>query len=228
MTKIQTILFENQDLNYKNFHGKLMPNISPNTIIGVRIPILRKLAKDLFKTEPNLVADFFQELPHKFYEENNLHAFLLEQITDFEKCVFETERFLPFIDNWATCDSFKPKIFKKNLPKILELSKKWINSNHTYTIRYGIGCFMNYFLDKAFVPDFLDLVLNVKNDEYYIKMMKAWYFATALAKQHENTIKILETHKLDQWTHNKTIQKAIESYRIPLETKDYLRKLKIK
>ena len=227
MTKIQSILFENQDTKYKDFHAKLMPTISKDTIIGVRIPILRKLAKDLFKAEPKLVADFFQELPHKFYEENNLHAFFLELITDFDKCIVETEKFLPFIDNWATCDSFKPKIFKKNLLQVLEFAKKWINSSHTYTIRYGIGCLMNYFLDKDFSKEYYDLILNVKSDEYYIKMMKAWYFATALAKQYESAITVLENHQLDQWTHNKTIQKAIESYRIPTETKDYLRKLKV-
>lgn len=168
------------------------------------------------------------ELPHKYYEENNLHAFLIEQIKDFSECVLQTQKFLPFIDNWATYDSFKPKTFKKNLPQFLELSKNWIKSSQTYTCRFGMGCFMNYFLDDHFSQAFFDLILSVKNNDYYIKMMKAWYFATALAKQYDSALKILQSNRLDQWAHNKTIQKAIESYRISEEKKEVLRNLKIR
>ncbi len=225
MTQIQNLLFQKQDSAYKDFHSKLMPTISNEKIIGVRTPVLRKLAKELFKTEQPLVKEFFLELPHEYYEENNLHAFLIEQIAGFSECAAQTEKFLPFIDNWATCDSFRPKVFKKNLPQVLELSKKWIRSNYTYTIRFGIGCFMNYFLDEQFSPEHFDLVLGVKNENYYIKMMKAWYFATALAKQYESAVKVLENHRLDRWTHNKTIQKAVESYRITAEQKVELKKL---
>jgi hypothetical protein len=185
------------------------------------------LAKDLFKNNFELVSNFFLELPHKYYEENNLHAFLIEQIKDFSECVLQTQKFLPFIDNWATCDSFKPKTFKKNLPQLLELSKTWIKSPHTYTCRFGMGCLMNYFLNDQFSHDYFDLILSIQNDDYYIKMMKAWYFATALAKQYDSAIKILQKNRLDQWTHNKTIQKAIESYRISEEKKEVLKKLKL-
>ena len=228
MTKIQEMLFQNQDLKYKEFHAKLMPTINPKSIIGVRTPVIRTLAKDLFKNNSELVNNFFLELPHKYYEENNLHAFLIEQIKDFSECVLQTQKFLPFIDNWATCDSFKPKTFKKNLPQLLELSKNWIKSRHTYTCRFGMGCFMNYFLDDQFSQAFFDLILSIKNNDYYIKMMKAWYFATALAKQYDSALKILQSNRLDQWTHNKTIQKAIESYRISEEKKEVLRELKIR
>lgn len=204
-----------------------MPNINKDLIIGIRIPVLRTLAKDLFKNQPELVEKFLEELPHQFYEENNLHAFLLEQIKDFEKCVFFTEQFLPFVDNWATCDSFRPKCFEKNTEKVLELSKKWIKSEKTYTVRFGLGCLMNYFLDDDFKPEYFDLVCSVKSEEYYIKMMQAWYFATALAKQYDFAIKIIEENRLENWTHNKAIQKAIESYRVSEEHKKYLKTLKI-
>ena len=226
MTHIQKLLFENQDLIYKDFHARLMPTISKDKIIGVRIPILRKLAKDLYKTEHSLVNDFLKELPHKYYEENNLHAFFIEQIKDFDECINLTENFLPFVDNWATCDSFKPKVFKKNLLAVLDFSRKCLKSSEVYTVRFGIGCLMNYFLDEHFLPEYFDLVLNVNNGDYYVKMMKAWYFATALAKQKNHALKIISEHKLDQWTHNKTIQKAIESYRISPDLKSHLRTMK--
>ena len=225
MTKIQEMLFQNQDLKYKEFHAKLMPTINPESIIGVRTPVIRTLAKDLFKNNFELVNNFFLELPHKYYEENNLHAFLIEQIKDFSECVLQTQKFLPFIDNWATCDSFKPKTFKKNLPQLLELSKTWIKSSHTYTCRFGMGCFMNYFLDDQFSPDYFDLILSIKNNDYYIKMMKAWYFATALAKQWSDTIPYIEQRMLPADVHKKTIRKAIESYRITAEQKAHLRQL---
>lgn len=226
MTQIQNLLFQNQDLIYKDFHARLMPTISADKIIGVRIPVLRKLAKDLFKTEHDLVNDFLKVLPHQYYEENNLHAFFIEQIKDFDECISLTEKFLPFIDNWATCDSFKPKVFKKNLPAVLEFSKNWLKSSDVYTVRFGMGCLMNYFLDEDFLPEYFDLILNVNMDDYYIKMMKAWYFATALAKQFNFAINIIKENKLDQWTHNKTIQKAIESFRIPSDIKVQLRTMK--
>ncbi|MBO5137539.1 MAG: DNA alkylation repair protein [Spirochaetaceae bacterium] len=227
MTQIQDMLFEKQDLTYKDFHGKLMPTINQNTIIGVRIPIIRKLARELYKTEPELVKVFFKKLPHKYYEENNLHAFLIEQIDDFSECILQTEKFLPYIDNWATCDSLKPKIFKKNLSQVLEFSKKWIKSNHTYTIRFAIGCLMNYFLDDNFSPIFFELVCSTKNQDYYVKMMQAWYFATAIAKQYDYALKIIQEKRLESWTHNKAIQKALESFRVSEEHKILLKNLKI-
>ncbi len=226
MTKIQELLFQNEDCEYKDFHAKLMPTICKEKIIGVRVPVIRKLAKDLFVNEIELVNNFFNELPHKYYEENNLHAFLIEQIKDFDECLSLTEKFLPFIDNWATCDSFKPKVFKKNLPAVLDFSKKWLKSSEVYTIRFGIGCLMNYFLDDEFSPTYFDLVCNVKSDEYYVKMMQAWYFATALTKQYNSALQVIKEKKLDLWTHNKAIQKAIESYRISTEYKTQLRAMK--
>lgn len=226
-------LFEFQDLEYKVFHSKLMPTINPEKIIGVRIPALRKFSKEIFNQfSAEDLTPFLQNLPHQFYEENNIHAFLIEQIKDFETCLFELEKFLPFVDNWATCDMFCPKIFKtisKNNPKekLLPLIKKWICSDKVYTVRFGIGMLMRFFLDENFDKEFLDLVSSVSSSEYYINMMRAWFFATALAKQYDSTIHLIENRILDEWTHNKTIQKARESNRISKEKKDYLRKLKI-
>ena len=229
---IQKKLFEFQDLKYKEFHSKLMPTINQNLIIGVRVPVLRKFAKEVFK-EYSIedLKPFLKNLPHKYYEENNIHAFLIEQINDFDLCLFELENFLPFIDNWATCDMFCPKVFKKVAKKnpeeiLLPLIKKWISSNEIYTVRFGIGILMRFFLDEKFDSSYLDLVSSINSNEYYINMMRAWFFATALTKQYEATLPIIENNILDLWTHNKTIQKAIESYRISADTKNYLRKLK--
>lgn len=226
MNKIQNKLFEMQDLEYKAFHSKLMPTIDEDKIIGVRIPVLRKFANEFAKSVE--VEKFIADLPHAYYEENNLHAFVLEKTKDFDLAVKLTEKFLPYIDNWATCDMFSPKVFKKNKDKILELAKKWMKSEHTYTVRYGIGVMMRYFLEEDFKEEYLELVASVKSGEYYVNMMIAWYFATALAKQYESAVKYIREKRLDVWVHNKAIQKAVESYRVPNETKEYLKTLKIK
>lgn len=226
MTDIQKELFQMKDDNYKAFHSKLMPTVNPDTIIGIRIPVLRKFAKN-FSKRPE-ASSFIKSLPHTYYEENNLHAFVLETIQDYDTALYETKRFLPYIDNWATCDMFLPKVFKNNTEKLLPEIKKWINSNSTYTVRYAIGLLMSLYLDEHFKPEFLELAASVHSDEYYINMMIAWYFATALAKQYDSAIGYITGCKLDTWVHNKTIQKAIESNRIPNQTKEYLKGLKIK
>lgn len=226
MDKVTKELFLMQDAEYKKFQAKLIPTVNPDVIIGVRTPNLRKYAKELFKT-PDAAA-FLKELPHKYYEENCLHAFITECIKDYETALFETERFLPYIDNWATCDTFVPKVFKKNTDALLKPIKKWLKSKEIYTVRYAIGLLMGLYLDEKFEPEQLRLVAGVKSEEYYVNMMIAWYFATALAKQYDSAISYIPDKKLDKWVHNKTIQKAIESRRISAETKDYLRTLKMK
>lgn len=226
MTDIQKILFENQDLKYRDFHCRLMPTIDKSTVIGVRTPVMRKIAKDFAKTDE--AREFIKILPHEYYEENNLHGFIIETIKDYGECIRALDAFLPYVDNWATCDLMSPKIFKKYLPELLEQIKIWISSAHTYTIRFGVEMLMRYFLDEHFKAEYLDLVAEIKSDEYYVNMMKAWYFATALAKQYDATIGYIENKKLDVWSHNKAIQKAVESYRITDVQKAYLRTLKIK
>ena len=224
--KVVKSLFSMQDLDYKRFHAKLIPNVNEELVIGVRTPQLRKYAKDFAKTDE--AKEFIKMLPHKYYEENNLHGFILEQIKDYDECIAEVERFLPYVDNWATCDMMAPKVFKKNLPKLLEKVKVWIKADDTYTIRFAIEMLMKYFLDDAFDVVYPEMVAKVKSDEYYVNMMIAWYFATALAKQYDLILPFIENKELDKWTHNKAIQKAIESRRITQEQKDYLRTLKIK
>lgn len=217
-------LFALRDEAYKSFNSALIPTVDPDTIIGVRTPALRALAKRLHGTAE--AQRFMAQLPHKWYEENNLHAFLIEHIRDYDECTAATESFLPYIDNWATCDGFSPKVFKKHLPELLEKIKVWIDSEHTYTVRYAMGMLMRYYLDEEFSPEYPEMVATVKSEEYYIRMMQAWYFATALAKQYDAVLPYLTGHRLDGWTHNKTIQKAVESYRITPEQKAYLRTLK--
>ncbi|MBQ8015843.1 MAG: DNA alkylation repair protein [Clostridia bacterium] len=217
-------LFEMQDLKYRDFHAKLMPTVSKELVIGVRTPALRKLAKEIRNTE--CAAEFLGILPHKYYEENNLHAFLIEEIKDYNECIKAVNRFLPFVDNWATCDMMRPQIFKKHLPELLEQIRIWIASDKTYTVRFGIEMLMCYYLDENFKPEYPETVSKIRSDEYYIKMMVAWYFATALAKQYDAVVPYLEQNKLDADTHNKTIQKAVESYRITAEQKTYLKTLK--
>jgi len=223
-SKVQEKLFEMQDLTYRDFQCRLMPTVNPETVIGVRTPDLRKLAREVSKMPD--VEDFLKALPHKYYEENNIHAFLIETIKDYDKAVAALDAFLPYVDNWATCDQMKPKVFKKHLPELLEKAKEWIKSDHTYTIRFGIEMLMNFYLDDHFDKEYLRLVADIRSEEYYVNMMIAWYFATALAKQHEATLPYIEQRCLDNWTHNKAIQKAIESYRITDEQKSYLRTLK--
>lgn len=219
-------LFKLQDKKYKELQAKTIPSIDPNTIIGVRTPELRSLAKKMVKE--NNYKSFLEELPHKYFDENQLHAFIISELKDFNECITYTNKFLPYIDNWATCDQMSPKVFKKNKDNLLKEIKVWIKSKETYTIRFAIGMLMSYFLDEDFDKKYLEIVSKIKSKEYYVNMMIAWYFATALAKQYKDTIIYLENNKLDTWVHNKTIQKAIESYRITNDQKEYLRSLKKK
>ena len=219
-------LFQLQDLKYKEFHQKLMPTVNPDKVIGVRTPVLRKIAKEFYKKAE--AESFIKNLPHKYYEEDNLHAFLLEEIKDYEELIKELNIFLPFVDNWATCDMMRPKILKKHKTELLEDIKRWLNSKDTYTIRFAVNCLMNYYLEDDFKSEYLQWVKNIESEEYYINMVRAWYFATALAKQYDETVKILENNTLDKWTHNKTIRKCIESYRLTDEQKKYLRTLAVK
>ena len=224
MQSITEQLFSLQDIKYKQFHSKLMPTVNPEVIIGVRTPELRKLAKKLVKTSEAEV--FLQELPHHYYEENNLHGFLLEEFKDFDRCIAELNKFLPYVDNWATCDMMSPKAVKKDLEKLYEWIKVWINSGEVYTVRFGVNMLMKYYLDEAFLPEYPELMASIQSEEYYVEMVIAWYFATALAKQYEKIVPYLIDGRLDVWTHNKTIQKAVESYRITKEQKIYLKTLK--
>ncbi len=223
-TYISDKLFELQDLSYKKFQSKLIPTINPDTVIGVRTPALRRLGKELLGTSE--ADEFVKNLPHTYYEENNLHGFFITQMKDYDACIDALEEFLPFVDNWATCDGMSPKIFKKHLDKLLELIKTWLDSEHIYTVRFGIKMLMDFYLEDAFSEEYLELVSKVRSDEYYVKMMVAWYFATALAKQYDSTVRYVKEQRLDVWTHNKTIQKAVESYRITKEQKEYLKTLK--
>lgn len=218
-------LFALQDTEYQTFQSKLMPTIPPETVIGVRTPLLRKLAKELAGTPQ--AEHFLQSLPHRYYEENNLHAFLIEKIRDYDTALAETERFLPYINNWATCDCFCPKVFAKHKAELLIPLRRWLGSDQTYTVRYAMGMLMRYYLDEDFQPEYLAWVAGVHSEEYYLNMMRAWYFATALAKQPDAALPWLTDRRLDVWTHNKTIQKAAESYRIPPEMKQQLRELRI-
>ena len=218
-------LFALQDTEYQTFQSKLMPTIPPETVIGVRTPLLRKRAKELAGTPQ--AEHFLQSLPHRYYEENNLHAFLIEQIRDYDTALAETERFLPYINNWATCDCFCPKVFAKHKEELLISIRRWLGSDQTYTVRYAMGMLMRYYLDEDFQPEYLAWVAGVHSEEYYLNMMRAWYFATALAKQPDAALPWLTDRRLDVWTHNKTIQKAAESYRIPPEMKQQLRELRI-
>lgn len=215
-----------QDLNYRDFHSRLMPTIEKEKVIGVRMPELRKFAKKFGKMKES--EEFLKTLPHEYYEENNLHGLLIEQIRDYDLCMKEINRFLPYIDNWATCDMITIKIVKNRLNDLLEEIEQWITSEHSYTVRFGISMLMRYYLEKNFRLEYPEKVLQIHSQDYYVNMMRAWYFATALAKQYEQILPFLEEQRLDPWTHNKTIQKAVESYRITPEQKEYLRKLKIK
>lgn len=226
MTEIQKRLFTLQDNGYREGSRKLNPTVDPDTIIGVRIPALRALAKELKGSEE--AARFRSTLPHRYFEEYQLHAFLIGPIKDFDEALYETERLLPYLNSWALTDSMRLKAFDKAPEKLLPHIERWLQSAHPYTVRYGILCLMNLFLDDRFVAVYPDLVAAVHSEEYYVRMMQAWYFATALAKQYDAALPYLTEHRLDKWVHNKTIQKAIESYRITDEQKVYLRTLRIK
>lgn len=218
-------LFELQDVAYGDFQAKLMPTIDRKSIIGVRTPALRKLAQQIYKTAAG--QEFIGHLPHRYYEENNLHAFIVAKNADFDEAMRQTNLFLPYIDNWATCDSFTPKVFGRHPDKLLTAVNVWLASNHTYTVRFAIRMLMTFFLDERFKPEYAQMVAAVKSDEYYIKMMVAWYFATALAKQYDAIVGLITSPILDPWTHNKAIQKAIESYRITDVQKSFLKKNKV-
>ena len=219
--KIRDELLLMGETGYRDFSSSLMPTVDKSRVIGIRIPILRKYAKQL-----NNYEDFLADLPHRYYEENNLHAFLIESEGDFDKCIERLDSFLPYVDNWATCDSMKPKALKKEPEKLMIHIKRWLLSHDVYAVRYAINLLMSYYLDDGFDKSYLELVVGVESDEYYINMMRAWYFATALSKQYASAVLYLEEKRLDKWTHNKAIQKAVESYRITEEQKIYLKKLK--
>ena len=239
MTHLQEELFELQDIKYRDFNSSLIPGIDKETVIGIRTPVLRKFAKEYAKSGET--EQFMRELPHKYYEENNLHMMLIAQIKDYDKCISETEKFLPYIDNWATCDSPLPKCFDKNKEDVLERAKNWIATDATYVKRFGMGVMMRLFLDEDFKEEYIQLVASVKSEEYYVNMMRAWYFATALAKQYDQiawymatalakqwdaAVPYIQEHRLSEWVHRKSIQKAVESYRITPEQKDYLKGLR--
>lgn len=224
---IKNDLFALQDKQYREFSSRLMPSVGCERVIGIRTPALRQYARRIAGSKA--AEQFLRQLPHEYVEENNLHAFLLEHIKDCEECMNALNKFLPYIDNWATCDCFNPKCFKKNLPLLIGHIKTWIASEHTYTKRYGIVMLMRYFLEEAvFKTEYLDMVATIISGEYYIKMAQAWFFATALAKQYDAAFRIISQRKLDTWTHNKAIQKARESFRISPEQKAELQLLKIK
>ncbi len=220
---IQKELFALQDTGYRDFHARLMPTVDKKKIIGVRTPALRNFAKRVPAAER---AAFLAALPHDYYEENNLHGLFVSAIRDFDSALAETERFLPYIDNWATCDMFFPKVFAQNAASLLPHIRRWLAAEAEYTVRFAIGLLMRLFLEDAFSPVYADMVASVSREEYYIRMMVSWYFATALAKQYDAILPYLTENRLDTWVHNKTIQKAIESYRIPDESKAYLKMLK--
>ncbi len=224
--EINEVLFQLQDTKYRNFQSKLIPNEEEGRVIGVRTPELRKLAKKYEKRED--ISIFLERLPHQYFDEDQLHSFILSERKDYKLCIEEVNKFLPYINNWATCDQLSPKAFKKNKKELLDNIKNWISSKHTYTVRFGVGMLMQHFLDEDFDIKYPKMVSKIRSEEYYINMMIAWYFATGLAKQYEQILPFILGKKLDKWTHNKCIQKAIESYRITLEQKDFLKSLKNK
>lgn len=223
---IQAALLEMQDEAYKAFNSKLIPNVDSSIMIGIRTPKLRAYARELMKEQD--MECFLQDLPHRYFEENQLHAFLISQMKEMPSCMVAVNRFLPYVDNWATCDQLSPKIFKKHKEELLEQVKIWIHADTTYTIRFAIKILMEHFLDDAFDLEYPKMVAKVQSEEYYVRMMIAWYFATALAKQYDAILPFIEHRELDDWTHNKAIQKSVESYRILPEQKEYLRSLRVK
>jgi len=221
--KITEALFSMADEAYREFHSKLMPTIDRDTIIGVRVPKLRAYGKSLSAEEKD---EFLNTLPHAYYEENNLHAFLLNDEREFSSCMARLERFLPYVDNWATCDGLRPACVKKHKQELLVYIKKWLVSDHPYTIRFAIEMLMVHYLEEDFREEYPRWIASIDSNEYYVNMMIAWYFATALAKQYEAVVGYLEEKRLPLWVHNKTIQKAVESYRITAQQKAYLKTLK--
>ena len=225
MNELQQNLFGMRDAAYAAFIAKLTPGFPPSHFIGVRVPLLRTIARSFAKEEA-ASQRFLSHLPHSYYEEDMLHGMLISLVKDYDRCLDLTDRFLPYVDNWAVCDTLSPKVFAKHKAQLLENILRWSSSSHTYTCRFGLRMLMTHFLDDSFSADFLEIPAAIRSEEYYVKMMVAWFFATALAKQWEATLPYLKKRQLDPWTHRKTIQKAIESYRIPPERKDYLRTLR--
>ena len=225
MNELQQHLFGMRDAAYAAFIAKLTPGFPPSHFIGVRVPLLRTIARSFAKEEA-ASQRFLSHLPHSYYEEDMLHGMLISLVKDYDRCLGLTDRFLPYVDNWAVCDTLSPKVFAKHKAQLLENILRWSSSSHTYTCRFGLRMLMTHFLDDSFSADFLEIPAAIRSEEYYVKMMVAWFFATALAKQWEATLPYLENRQLAPWTHRKTIQKAIESYRIPPERKDYLRTLR--
>ena len=224
MTSLQERLFAMQDKQYAAFQAKLTPGVPVESFIGIRVPVLRKFAKEFTKEKE--CEEFLHQLPHEYYDENMLHGLLISEVKDYEECIRLTDTFLSFVDNWAVCDCFSPKVFAQHKPELLPAIRRWLGSDQVYTVRYGIGMLMRYYLDDAFRPEYLAWVAAVHSEEYYVNMMIAWYLATALAKQWDATIPYLEERKLSPWVHRKTIQKAVESYRITDEQKVYLKTLR--
>ena len=222
--EIRTELKKLQDVKYREMQIRIIPTVKPEHIIGVRTPELRQLAKQVARD--GAAEEFLGDLPHRYFEENQLHAFILSGMKDYDACLEALNRFLPYVDNWATCDQMSPKVFRKHREELLNSMREWSGSKETYTIRFGIGMLMEHYLDGDFDPAYPEMAAGVRSEEYYVNMMTAWYFATALAKQYDTVLPYIEQHRLDDWTHNKAIQKAIESYRITPEQKDYLRTLK--
>ncbi|MCR5481433.1 MAG: DNA alkylation repair protein [Clostridia bacterium] len=224
-TELLMSLYDLQDLKYRDMQIKIIPTLDPESVIGVRTPELKRMAKDILKT--GNYKDFLEELPHKYFEENQLQAFIISEMKDLQECMEELEKFLPYVDNWATCDQMSPKIFKKHREVLFAHIKEWIKSERTYTVRFGVGMLMGHFLDEDFDPQYPEMVAKLRSEEYYINMMIAWYFATALAKQYESVLPYIEGKRLDDRTHNKAIQKSVESRRITEEQKIYLKSLKV-
>ena len=218
-------LYELQDLKYREMQIKIIPAIKPDSVIGVRTPELKTMAKELLKSGE--YRDFLEELPHKYFEEDQLHAFIISGIKDLNECLAELEKFLPYVNNWATCDQMSPKIFKRHKDVLLAHIKEWIKSDKTYTVRFGVKMLMEHFLDDDYDPVYPEMVARLRSEEYYVNMMIAWYFATALAKQYESILPFIEEKRLDDWAHNKAIQKSLESRRLTEEQKLYLRSLKM-
>lgn len=221
---MQKILFEMQDTGYREFHLKLIPGTDPETVIGVRVPQLRKLAKKLYSDGE--YEEFLSSLPHRYYDENMLHALVINQMRDFDEVSFHLDRFFPFVDNWAVCDSLKPRAFAGNKERLPAYIDGLLQSEHTYTVRFGLLMLMTHFLKEDFNPGILSRAADAGNGEYYTDMMKAWFFATALAVQWDEAVKYIEGNVLEQWVHNKAIQKSIESRRVTEEHKEYLRTMR--
>ena len=225
MTDIQKRLFELQDMAYRDFHSGLIPELPKEHFIGIRVPVLKKFAKE-YKKEAEAEV-FLKQLPHTYYEEYMLHGLLIAEIKDYAACIQAVETFLPYIDNWAVCDGLSPKVFKDHKQELLEKIKQWIPSKHTYICRFGMEMLMRWFLDEDFRPEYLKMPASVRSEEYYVNMTIAWFFATALAKQWDAAVPYLQDPVLEPWTHNKTIQKARDSLRITPEQKEYLKTLRV-